>query len=316
VSLASRPLGRSDLRVSRLALGSWKTFERLNRDQGLAVMRAAREAGITFLDDARYNDDTGHAPIPTGYSEVLFGELFRAAGWPRARTVVSNKLWWEFWPAQSASEELDASLSRMGFDYVDLIYANPPLNGLTVPGLVRAVGGLLTSGKARSWGIVNWPATLILEASTAAHEQGVPQPVAAQLPYSLVDRSWVEDAPMGEALAATGAGVVASSVLASGVLSGKYRDGAAAGRVGDALDQPRYARAQAIGDRLSALARRVESTPAALAIAFTLLNPSVDATLFGATSPEQLHENVVGAELADRLTEEQRAALIGLGVER
>ena len=64
-------------------------------------MRAAMEAGINFLDDARYNDETGHAPIPTGYSEVVFGELFRAAGWRRDETVVSNKLWWEFWPDQS-----------------------------------------------------------------------------------------------------------------------------------------------------------------------------------------------------------------------
>ncbi|MBV9359270.1 MAG: aldo/keto reductase [Chloroflexi bacterium] len=316
MSPGSRPLGRSDIRVSRLALGSWKTFERLSRDQGLAIMRAAREAGITFLDDARYDDDTGHAPIRTGYSEVLFGELFRAAGWRRPETVVSNKLWWEFWPAQSASAELDGSLGRMSFDYVDLIYANPPLNGLTVPDLVRDVGRLVTSGKARAWGIVNWPAALLLEASTAAHEQGVPQPIAAQLPYSLVDRAWVEDAPMPAALAATGAGVVASSVLASGVLSGKYRHGRQRGRVADALDQPRYARAQAIVDQLSALAARMETTPAALAVAFTLLNPAVDSTLFGATSPAQLHENVAGAELAVRLTEEQRAQLLAIGVER
>ena len=69
-------------------------------------MRAAREHGINFLDDARYNDETGSAPIPTGYSEVLFGELFRAAGWDRDDTIVSNKLWWEFWPDQNADEEL------------------------------------------------------------------------------------------------------------------------------------------------------------------------------------------------------------------
>jgi L-glyceraldehyde 3-phosphate reductase len=90
-------------------------------------MRAAREAGIDFLDDARYDDRTGTAPIPTGYSEVLFGELFRAAGWPRDEVVVANKLWWEFWPRESAAQELDASLARMGFDHLDLAYsATPP----------------------------------------------------------------------------------------------------------------------------------------------------------------------------------------------
>src|SRR4051812_49949580 len=85
-------LGASGLEVSRLALGSWRTFERLSRDEGLAVMVAAREAGITFLDDARYNDETGRAPIPTGWSEVLFGRLFRRVGWRRGGGGVSHKV--------------------------------------------------------------------------------------------------------------------------------------------------------------------------------------------------------------------------------
>src|SRR5215475_7450220 len=103
-------LGRSDLRVSRLALGSWRTYERISRDQGIRVMQAAREAGITFLDDARYNDETGDAPLPTGYSEVVFGELFRAAGWRRDEVIVSNKLWWELWLDQSTGGELAGAL--------------------------------------------------------------------------------------------------------------------------------------------------------------------------------------------------------------
>ena len=183
---SARVLGASGLEVSRLALGSWRTFERLSRDQGLAVMLAARDAGITFLDDARYDDETGSAPIPTGYSEVLFGELFRAAGWPRGETVVANKLWWEFWPDQSAAAELDASLARMRFDYVDVIYANPPEHGLTIEELVDSVADLVASGKARAWAIVNWPADMLFEASLIATRQGLPQPCAAQLPYSLV----------------------------------------------------------------------------------------------------------------------------------
>ena len=77
--MEKRALGSSRLDVSRLALGSWRTFERIPREDGLAVMTAAREHGISFLDDARYDDETGNAPIPTGYSEVLFGELFREA---------------------------------------------------------------------------------------------------------------------------------------------------------------------------------------------------------------------------------------------
>ena len=145
-SMPMTALGRSDLRVSRLALGSWRTFERISRDQGVRVMRAAREAGINFLDDARYNDETGHAPLPTGYSEVVFGELFRAAGWRRDEVVVSNKLWWEFWPDQSPAQELAGSLGRMGLDHVDLIYSDPPPDGVGVEDAVGMITGLIAPG--------------------------------------------------------------------------------------------------------------------------------------------------------------------------
>src|SRR4029077_7268985 len=101
-----RTLGTSGIEVSELSLGSWRTYERIPREAGVAVMRRAREVGINFLDDARYNDETGTAPLKSGYSEVVFGELFRASGWKRQEVVVANKLWWEFWPEQSAAAEL------------------------------------------------------------------------------------------------------------------------------------------------------------------------------------------------------------------
>ncbi len=181
MDMPRRPLGASGIEVSRLSLGSWRTFERISKDAGLEVMRAARAVGINFLDDARYNDETGKAPIPTGYSEVLFGELFRGAGWPRDETIVCNKLWWEFWPDQSAAEELDGSLGRMGLDHIDVIYANVPPDGLPLDQMVHDVGGLIVAGKARAWAIVNWPADQLLELSRTASREGVPQPVCAQL---------------------------------------------------------------------------------------------------------------------------------------
>jgi aryl-alcohol dehydrogenase-like predicted oxidoreductase len=277
--------------VSRLSLGSWRTFERIPRNDGLAVMRAARERGINFLDDARYNDETGSAPIATGYSEVLFGELFRAAGWDRGDTIVSNKLWWEFWPGQSAADELDRSLGRMGFDYVDLIYANPPPQGLPVAEMVGAVGELLTAGKARTWGIVNWEAGQFHEAVDAAADQGLPAPCAAQLPYSLVRRDWVESPEMDAVLSASGAGVVASFSLAGGILTGKY-DSGGRGRSAAEIGDPRVAVAREQGRRLKALADELGSTASALAIAFALANPAVVTVLFGATSPLQIGDNV------------------------
>jgi L-glyceraldehyde 3-phosphate reductase len=297
-----RRLGSSALTVSRLSLGSWRTFERIGREQGLAVMGAAREHGINFLDDARYNDETGTAPIPTGYSEVLFGELFRAAGWERSDTIVSNKLWWEFWPREDAAAELDGSLGRMGFEYVDLIYANPPPGDLPVRDMVVAVGELISSGKARSWAIVNWEAAPFLEASRAAADLGVPQPCAAQLPYSLVRRDWVESAEMAAAVDASGAGVVASFAMAGGVLTGKYESGAA-GRAAGELDQPQHAAARDCGRRLSALAAEAGVSVAALAVAFALRGPAVTSVLFGATSPSQIAENVAALDVAPDVLE-------------
>jgi aryl-alcohol dehydrogenase-like predicted oxidoreductase len=291
-----RRLGASDLEVSRLSLGSWRTFERISRDDGLAVMRAAREHGINFLDDARYNDETGSAPIPTGYSEVLFGELFRAAGWDRDDTIVSNKLWWEFWPDQDADAELAGSLGRMQFDYVDLIYANPPPQGLTVAEMVAEVGRLLASGKARAWGIVNWEAELFSEAIAAATDQGLPAPCAAQLPYSLVQRGWLESPEMYTALSQSGAGVVASFVMAGGVLTGKY-DAGQTGRAASDLFNPRFAEAREKGLALHNTAKELGISASALAIAFALGNPAVTTVLFGATSPEQIAENIRALEV-------------------
>src|ERR1700728_5328178 len=158
MSLSRRPLGSAGMQVSALSLGSWRTYARLPAETGVAIMRAASDEGINFFDDARYDDETGTAPMRTGYSEVVFGELFRGAGIRRDEAVVANKLWWEFWPGQSAAAELDASLQRMGFDYIDVIYANPPPEGLPVAELVAATVGLIGSGKGRAWGLVNWHA--------------------------------------------------------------------------------------------------------------------------------------------------------------
>jgi aryl-alcohol dehydrogenase-like predicted oxidoreductase len=291
-----QPLGRSELNVSRLALGSWRTFERISREDGLAVMRAAREHGFNFLDDARYDDETGTAPMRTGYSEVLFGELFRGAGWDRADTVVCNKLWWEFWPEQSAAAELDGSLGRMGLDHVDLIYANPAPEGLPITDMVAAVGELLSSGKARAWGIVNWEAGPFAQAIRAAEDQGVPAPCAAQLPYSLLRRDWVESDEMTGALKASGASVVASFVMAGGVLTGKY-DAGAVGRATGQLDDPHYRTARELGRRLHGLASEVGVNAGALAIAFTLANPAVGSVLFGATAAAQIAENVAALDV-------------------
>ncbi|HXQ19658.1 MAG TPA: aldo/keto reductase [Acidimicrobiales bacterium] len=310
---AAVKLGASDLVVSELALGSWKTFERLPKDEGLAVMAAARRLGVTFLDDARYNDDTGRAPIPTGYSEVLFGELFRTARWPRSETVVANKLWWEFWPQEGAAAELDGSLGRMQFDYIDLIYANPPPEGLGVSELVEDVVGLVRDGKARAWGIVNWPADRFAEAVEFAASRDYPPPCAAQLPYSLAGRSVVENPQMTTVIERAGAGLVASFVLFGGILTGKYRSGTADGRMKDSLSSPATTKSLEIADRLCRLADELGESPATLAVTFAAANPLTASTLVGATRPEQLAESAAGVALARTLEPAVLARLRSIG---
>lgn len=307
-----RPLGASGIEVSALALGSWRTFERIPGETGLAVMRAARESGIDFLDDARYDDATGTAPLRTGYSEVVFGELFRAAGWNRDEVVVANKLWWEFWPEQSAAEELDGSLGRMHFDYVDLIYAERPPEGLAVQDVVASAAGLIESGKARAWGVLNWEPGQIAEAARVSAADGFSAPCAAQLPYSLAYPKFVEDDAMAEALDAAGTSVVASAVLAGGALTGKYGPDDAGGRLSGERDNPRWRHAFEVGERLRALADEMRTTPSRLAIAFCLTNSRVASVLFGATTPDQVADNVGALELVAQRSDEELTQLRSL----
>ena len=312
--LSSRPLGSSGIEVSPLSLGSWRTYERLPAETGVAIVRAARDEGINFFDDARYDDETGTAPLRTGYSEVVFGQLFRGAGLRRDEAVVTNKLWWEFWPEQSAAAELDASLQRMEFDYVDVIYANEPPPDMPVADLVAATAGLVTSGKARAWGLVNWTADLAGQAVQAAASLGLMPPCAIQLPYSLVRRSWVEDPAMTAVLEASGAGLIPSFCLAGGVLTGKYLAGPAAGRAAGTLDDPRATAAAAAAGELADLAGRLDTTAAALALAFPFTNPAVASVLFGATSAEQVRTNCAVIGLLERLGPADLAQLQRIGL--
>ncbi len=306
-------LGASGLMVSRMALGSWRTYERISREQGVAVMRAAREAGITFLDDARYNDETGHAPIPTGYSEIVFGELFRGAGWPRDEAVISNKLWWEFWPDQTPAQELASSLGRMGLEHIDLIYSEVPPRDVPLDEAVSMITGLITAGLARAWGTLNWPGGLMERAWRIADATGVPGPAATQPPYSLITRLAVEDPAMRAVTAARDIAIVASYPLAGGVLTGKYDRDPQAGRAAGLLETARYAAGLGAGRELAGLAKEIGRDPAHLAFAFALNNPSVTAVLFGATSAEQVRSNLGALAVAAELTADERSRLAAIG---
>jgi len=307
-----RQLGGSSLEVSRIALGSWRTFERMERADAEVVLDHALRSGIDFLDDARYNDETGRAPLATGYSEVLFGELFRAVGADREAVTVSNKLWWEFWPEQDAVSEVHGSLERMGFDRLDLLYSSTLPDEVPVEVAVEQIAAVLDDGRVSAWSVVNWSAEAIAQAAVAAQRQGIPQPCAAQLPYSLAHLDWVEDPAMDAALEATGASLVPSATLAGGALTGKYADGGASGRLGAQVAEGRGARELALGAALRRPAAPLDTTPATLAIAFTLRHPRTASTLIGATAPAQIDAALAAVELAERLTDDDVAQLRAL----
>jgi len=313
-ALAPRRLGGGPLEVSALALGSWRTFERMPRERGAELLEHALARGVTFLDDARYTDETGEAPLASGYSEVLFGELLRATAAARERFTLSEKLWWEFWPEQSAAAELAESLARLRLDHVDLIYCVTLPAGLSVERAVEEVAGLLASGAARAWGVANWSAADLLAARAASDAAGIDPPCAAQLPYSLVERDWVEDPEMLEALRANGAGLVASAVLAGGALTGRYAaPGQASGRLADRLAEPAVAAAAAAGAELAALAAEWGTSAAALAVAFALHHPCTASVLVGASAPVQLDQTIAGVELHAALDADRRARLRAVG---
>lgn len=309
--VAHHRLGGSSLEVSRIALGSWRTFEHMDRADAERVLDHALRCGIDFLDDARYNDETGRAPLATGYSEVLFGELFRAVGADRGAVTVSNKLWWEFWPDQDAVSELHGSLERMGFDRLDLLYSSTLPDTVPVPVAVEEIAKVFSDGRISAWGVVNWSAEAIAQAAVEAERQGIPQPCAAQLPYSLARLDWVEDPAMEAALEATGASLVPSATLAGGALTGKYGDGGS-GRLSAELADGRGAREVALGAALREPAARLDTTPATLAIAFTLLHPRTASTLIGATGAAQIDAALAAVALAERLSDDDVAELRAL----
>lgn len=309
--LEQRPLGSSGIDVSIMALGSWRSFERIAPDEGLAVMRAARDTGITFLDDARYDDETGTAPIPTGWSEVVFGELFRAAGWVRDEVVVANKLWWEHWPYEDATTELDGSLARMGLDHVDVIYAMRAPTAPPVETVVDQVRSLIESGRARTWGTGMWTGRRLAEVLDVCDATGTPYPVAAQMACCLADTIQSGDASIRAALDRGRIGLVAAHVLAGGTLTGKYVGTEATGRAA-ADDSPVAQRGREIAAPLARLAADWDVPPAHLAIAFALGHPNLASVLLGATRPEQVHENVAALTTFATLDDAQRATIDAL----
>ena len=289
-----RRLGNSNIEVSALSLGSWKTFEFMSEPDGLAVMSRAVDAGINFLDDARYDDTTGKAPLPTGYSEVVFGNLLRAGGFARDELFISNRMWFEFYPDQSFEAEIDGSLERIGIDHFDLVFCFHPPQALSAEELVSKLAALVATGKIRYWAPGNWPVELIAECCEIAIRTGAPLPPAAMMPYAVSIKSFVENTAMEDVCRKYDIALVASFGLQGGLLTGKYNTSNAETVRYDESQIDSFAKTGALEAvaNFMQLAKQSGCSPARLAYAYCLRHPLVASVLFGATSTAQIDENI------------------------
>ncbi len=310
---AFRTLGRSGLVVSPLALGTmtfgpgaWGADEATSR----AIFDAYCAAGGNFIDTADIY--TG------GQSETLVGQ-FIADSRSRDDIVLATKFAFNGSASPLAAAQagkgnpnaggagaknihraLDASLKRLGTDYIDLYWMHI-WDGVTpVEEIVHTLGNLVRAGKIRYYGLSDMPAWLAMKAATIASERGVPGPIALQLEYSLVARD-VESEHFPAAREG-GMGVMPWSPLAGGFLSGKYQRGNTAdtGRLSGAnpFGNSKFVdRNWEILDALKAVAAELDRPAAQVALAWTLARAGVASTLIGASKLVQLESNIAATEI-------------------
>ena len=290
--------------MSEVGLGCNNFGARLDLAQTRAVVEAALDAGITFLDTA---DIYGSG----GGSERFLGEILEGR---RDEVVIATKFGWDLMSdtnalrgsATYAKQAIEASLERLRTDYVDLYYYHRPDGVTPFEETLGAMHELVVEGKARHIGCSNLTAQQLREAHGIGSRTGSTPIVALQNEYSLLERSAEDDVlPLCREL---GIGFVPYFPLASGLLTGKYRRGEPApsgsrleGRA-DRLNDERF-------DRIEELARFAETrghTLLELAIGALASTPGVASVIAGATTPEQARANAAAGSWklsADELSE-------------
>ena len=306
-----RRLGASGLRVSVLSLGSWVTFGPQLAGGGAAeCMDAARRAGVNFFDNAE--------SYAGGESERIMGNALAELGWPRHSYVVSTKLFWGLHDAPNMRNTLnrkyllqaiEASLERFGLDFVDLLFCHRNDPETPLEETVWAMSDIVSSGQALYWGTSEWPADEIRAAWEIAERHHLHKPVMEQPQYNLFNRRRVEHeyARLYEDI---GLGLTTWSPLASGLLTGKYREGVPEGSraslpgyewLKDALTSGAHNEAVS---RLEAIAGDLGCTPGQLAIAWCARNPRVSTVITGASRVGQVRENMGALAVIPALTED------------
>jgi len=317
-----RRLGRSGLQVSELSLGSWVTYHnQVNVDAAVEMLAAAMDAGINFFDNAEV--------YAMGQSEAVMGQAFKRLGWPRLNFIVSTKFFWGMAREGNTvnrrntlnrkylSQAIDGSLQRFGLDHVDLVYCHRPDPHTPIEETVWAMSDMITRGKALYWGTSEWSADEIRAAWGIADKHHLHKPVVEQPQYHLFHRKRVEQeyARLYEDI---GLGLTTWSPLASGLLTGKYRDGVPDGSRG-AMESMAYlrdnltdAKKNAAVAQLAPIAAELGGTLAQLAIAWATKNPRVSTVITGASKLPQLQDNLGALAVADQLTPEVMARIDGI----
>jgi len=317
-----RRLGRSGLQLSLFSLGSWVTFHNQVDASGVReMMAAARDAGVNFFDNAEV--------YANGESERLMGEALAQLKWNRLDYVVSSKFYWGIDSGTADKPRIngrntlnrkyllhavDGSLRRLKLEFIDLIFCHRPDPNTPIEETVWAMHDIIVQGKALYWGTSEWSADQIRAAWDIAERHHLHKPVMEQPQYHLFHRRRVEQeyARLYEDI---GLGLTTWSPLASGLLTGKYRQGIPAGSRGamphlsflrdGLLDAKKNA---AVGE-LEAIARQLGCSNAQLALAWVAHNPRVSTVILGASRLEQLQENLGALDVLPRLTPEVLAQI-------
>ncbi|MEL6675666.1 MAG: aldo/keto reductase [Bacteroidota bacterium] len=293
-----RSLGKTGLPVSALSFGSWLTFGKQIKD-GIAeeCMKVAYDGGINFFDNAEI--------YARGESERVMGNILKKMGWGRDTFIVSSKVFWGGdLPTQkglSRKHVVDAchaALKRLQVDYLDLYFCHRPDYNTPVEETVWAMNTLIQQGKILYWGTSEWPADRIMEAHIVARQNGLVPPSMEQPQYNMFTREKVEMEYKG--LYERGLGTTIWSPLASGLLTGKYKDGVVEGKdtrfdiqgldwlKDSVFQQKRMEQVKA----LSALADEAGIPMVHMAIGWCLKNPQVSTVILGASKVSQLEQNL------------------------
>ena len=295
-------LGDSGLTVSRVGLGCNNFGGRIDRDATAAVVEAALDAGVTFVDTAEVYGNGGD-------SERFLGELLEGR---RDQVVIATKFGWGQATGRGSGEvvrtAITGSLERLRTDHVDLYYLHKPDPATPIAETLRALDELVRDGTVRAIGCSNFSAEQLAEADSAARELGTARFTVLQNHYNLLRRD--DDADVLPLCRELGVAYVPYFPLASGLLTGKYqRDQPAPEGTrleGRAIEEERFDRVEA----MTAFAEERGRSLHELAISALASTPGVGSIIAGATKPEQVRANAAAA--AWRLSDDELSALATL----